>query len=208
MSSVRGVVSPSLEAHFNAMEARALAAEGDSPGAHRALSATDRVFERRDPQSDSEWFGYFDDAELIAEFGHCFRDLGRSKDAIAYAERAISGASPRSDFFATMVKAVAYLDQPKSRAVDPEAACEAVSAALKLGLGVKSARCVQYLKDFRERLGPFDTTRAAQELAEASADCAIWQLAEPRTMRGPLRYRGGHHLGGRQRSQPKPNGDK
>ena len=190
------------------MEARALAAEGDSPGAHRALSATDRVFERRDPQSDSEWFGYFDDAELIAEFGHCFRDLGRSKDAIAYAERAISGASPRSDFFATMVKAVAYLDQPKSRAVDPEAACEAVSAALKLGLGVKSARCVQYLKDFRERLGPFDTTRAAQELAEASADCAIWQLAEPRTMRGPLRYRGGHHLGGRQRSQPKPNGDK
>ena len=180
-SSIRGVESPSLEAHFNAMEARALAAEGDSPGAQRALSATARVFERRDPQTDPEWFGYFDDTELSAEFGHCFRDLGRTQDAIAYAERAISGTTPRSDFFVMMVKAVAYLDQPKSKGADPEAACEAASAALELGLGVKSARCVQYVKDFREKLGPFEKTRVAQELAEANADCVIWKLGQPAT---------------------------
>jgi tetratricopeptide (TPR) repeat protein len=180
-SSIRGLDSPSLEAHFDAMEARALAAEGDSPGTQRALSAAARVFERRDPQTDPEWFGYFDDAELSAEFGHCFRDLGRAQDAIAYAERAISGTSPRSDFFVMMVKAVAYLDQPKTKGADPDAACEAASAALQLGRGVKSARCVQYVKDFREKLGPFEKTRVAQDLAEANADCVVWQLGHPAT---------------------------
>ena len=187
-SSIRGVESPSLEAHFDAMEGRALAAEGDSRGTQRALSAAARVFERRDPQTDPEWFGYFDDAELSAEFGHCFRDLGRAQDAIAYAERAISGTSPRSDFFVMMVKAVAYLDQPKCKGADPEAGCEAASAALELGRGVKSARCVQYVEDFREKLGPFENTRVAQDLAEANADCVVWQLGQPATAVG--RYSG------------------
>ena len=90
-SSIGGVESPSLEAHFDAMEARALAAEGDSPGTQRALSAAARVFERRDPQTDPEWFGYFDETELSAEFGHCFRDLGMAQEAIAYAEGAHLG---------------------------------------------------------------------------------------------------------------------
>jgi hypothetical protein len=185
-SSMRGVASPSLEAHFNAMEARALAAEGDSPGTQRALSTAARVFERRDPESDPEWFGYFDDAELSAEFGHCFRDLGRSQDAIAHAERAISGTSPRSDFFVMMVKAVAYLDQPKSKGADLEAACEAASAAFELGSALKSVRCAQYVKDFREKLGPFERTRVAQELAEANADYVIWQMGQPATTVAPL----------------------
>ncbi|HET9873922.1 MAG TPA: hypothetical protein VFP89_15165 [Propionibacteriaceae bacterium] len=59
------------------MEARALAADGDSSAADRALSASVRVFERRAEGSDPDWFGYFDDAELSAESSHCFRDLGR-----------------------------------------------------------------------------------------------------------------------------------
>jgi hypothetical protein len=139
------------------------------------------VFERRDSHTDPEWFGYFDDAELSGEFCHCFRDLGRSQDAIAYAERAVSGKSLRSDFFVTMVKAVGYLDQPKSKGAELEAACEAASAALRLGLGVKSARCVQYVKGFREKLAPFAKTRTAQEFAEANADCVVWQLGQPAT---------------------------
>jgi hypothetical protein len=87
------------------MEARALAVGGDSVGAGKALNSAVRVFEKRDLGTDPEWISYFDDAELSAEFSHCFPDLGRHRDALTYAERATSGASERSDFFVRMVEA-------------------------------------------------------------------------------------------------------
>ena len=67
-------------------------------------------FERRNPVADPEWFQYFDEAELSAELGHCFRDLGGH--AAAHRPITVSGASscgPRSDFFVTMVLAEARL---------------------------------------------------------------------------------------------------
>lgn len=174
-----GMATPSLEAHFHAMEARALAAGGDSSAADRALSASVRVFERREAGSDPEWFSYFDDAELSAEFGHCFRDLGRSKDAVTYAERAMSGLSPRSDFFVLMVKAVGYLGTLGRGDAQPDAACAAALAAFEIGGNLKSARCVQYARDFRRRLAPYADSQAVRKFAEAGAHHAVWRMTEP-----------------------------
>lgn len=161
------------------MEARALAAAGDSSAADRALSTSVRVFERREAGSDPDWFGYFDDAELSAEFGHCFRDLGRSKAAVTYAERGISGLSPRSDFFVLMVQAVGHLGTPGRGDAQPDAACAAALAALEIGGIMKSARCVQYARDFRTKLAPFADVRAVREFAEAGKHHAVWRMTDP-----------------------------
>lgn len=174
-----GLAPPSLEAHFYAMEARALAAAGESSAAERALSTSVRVFERREAGSDPDWFGYFDDAELSAEFAHCFRDLGRSKAAVTYAERGISGLSPRSDFFVLMVQAVGHLGTPGRGDAQPDAACAAALAALKIGGNMKSARCIQYARDFRTKLAPYAGARAVREFAEAGEHHPVWRMTDP-----------------------------
>jgi len=167
--------TPTLTAHFHAMEARALAAAGDAVGSERALSGAVKVFDRRHPDNDPEWISYFDDAELNAEFSHCFRDIGRSSDAVVYAQRALSGASPRSDFFVTMVLASGYLGQGMA---EIDEACRVAQTALDLGAQLKSARCAAYLRQFREQLAPFGRTTAAQSLSEYAAESALWLESE------------------------------
>jgi hypothetical protein len=178
-TGTRGKATATLTAHFYAMEARALAIGGDASGAEKALGAAVRVFERRKPGHDPEWISYFDDAELSAEFSHCFRDLGRGKDTVTYAERALAGAanvSARSDFFVMMVKAAGQLKgrtgTPRHAEVDE--ACATVTHALEVGAQVKSARCVQYLREVRAALDPFAHLAAVRELEAAHSDHSLW----------------------------------
>jgi hypothetical protein len=165
-----------LAAHFHAMEARALAITGDAAGAQRALGEAVRVFEKRRPGDDPDWMRYFNDTELSAEFSHCFRDLNRSADAITYAERGISGESARSDFFVTMVLATGHLDAGGSRA-DVEEACRVARSALQIGAHVRSARCLEYVSQFRSALKPFASHRAVLDLSEEAAGHPLWQAS-------------------------------
>ena len=84
-AGTRGIATPTLTAHFHAMEARALARLGDAKACGHALSESMREFERANPENDPEWIRYFNESELSAEFGHCMRDLGRAGDAISHA---------------------------------------------------------------------------------------------------------------------------
>ncbi|MGY4768961.1 hypothetical protein ACXC9Q_18775 [Kribbella sp. CWNU-51] len=173
----RGHATSTLTAHFHAMEARALAIGGDAVGAQRSLGEAVRVFEKRRPGDDPEWISYFNDVELSAEFSHCFRDLQRSSDAITYAERGISGSSARSDFFVTMVLAAGHLDGG-GRNADIEEACRVAKSALELGTQVRSARCAEYVRQFRSALKPFATHRAVVELREEAAEHPLWNASQ------------------------------
>jgi hypothetical protein len=53
-----------------------------------ALAAAERSFQDGDSGRDPEFIGYFNEAELAAELGHCFRDLGDSSRAAGHAARA------------------------------------------------------------------------------------------------------------------------
>ena len=64
-----------LRAQFHAMEARALARTGDPAACDQAIGDALRHFEQRRPDDDPLWISYFDDIELAAELGHCYRDL-------------------------------------------------------------------------------------------------------------------------------------
>jgi hypothetical protein len=171
-AGTRGIATPTLAAHFLAMEARAVAASGDAAATTRLLSETTRVFERGQRANDPAWITYFDDAELSAEIAHCFRDIGRGTEAASHAARALEaarGVSTRSDFFVTMVQADGLL-----MAGEVEQACAIAKQALQLGRSVKSARCAQYLQSFRARLAPHIATPHYRELAATAADHPMW----------------------------------
>jgi transcriptional regulator with XRE-family HTH domain len=169
------VSTATLSSHFHAMEARALARLGDAYGCDRALAAAMREFERRKPEDDPAWIRYFDESELSAEFGHCLRDLGRAADATRYASRslvAVDGTFMRSDFFVTMVLADAHL-----AAGELEQACDAALMALSQGEQIRSARCVSYVREYRERLTMAGNSRIAAEFREQAATSRLWRIA-------------------------------
>jgi hypothetical protein len=78
--------------------------------------------------------------------------------------------SPRADFFVTMVHADALL-----QAKNLDKACAVARAALDAGTQLKSARCAQYVRRFREALDEkAHGARAAVELAEYAAGHPLW----------------------------------
>ena len=171
LMGISSVATPTLRAQFHAMEARALARTGDRKGCEQALANAARELDGRNGD-EPEWITYFDEAELAAEMAHCFRDVDRARQAVEHAQNAMSGSHVRSDFFATMVLADAHL-----RAGDPEEACRVALDALDLGEQLKSARCVAYLAEFRQRLAAVGDTAAVREFREQAADHRLWSAA-------------------------------
>jgi transcriptional regulator with XRE-family HTH domain len=176
MTGTPGIATPTLTAHFHTMEARALARLGDAKGCDRSLAEGVREFERRNPDNDPAWIRYFDESELSAEFGHCLRDLGRAADAAQYASRSLVAVNEttfmRSDFFAMMVLADAYLDGGER-----EQACDVALKALMAGEQIRSARCVKYLREFHQRLTTGGISRSAAEFYEQAAGSRLWRIA-------------------------------
>ena len=90
-------------------------------------------------------------------------------DAAQYASRSVGAAGDgrfvRSDFFATMVLADAYL-----AAGDLEQACATALVALTAGELIRSGRCVNYLREFRQHLARAGDTTAVTEFSEQALD--------------------------------------
>ena len=176
MAGTRRVATAGLAAHFHAMEARALAKLGDAHACDLALAAAVRSFERRNPEDEPTWIQYFDDAELSAELGHCFRDLGRATDASQHASQCLAVIDEstflRSDFFAAMVLADAYV-----AAGEVEQACRIALNALALGEQLRSARCVRYLREFRELLANVGHARGLPDFHEQARASRLWRIA-------------------------------
>jgi transcriptional regulator with XRE-family HTH domain len=172
-SGTRGIATPTLTAHFHAMEARALARLGDAKACGHALSESMREFERASPENDPEWIRYFNESEVSAEFGHCMRDLGRASDAIQHAGNGLgpSGEFARSDFFVSIVLADAHLGSG-----DIEQACRVTLRALTAGEQIRSARCVSYLREFMGHL-PATDSRALADFREEAAESRLWRIA-------------------------------
>ena len=175
-TGTQGVATPTLTSHFHTMEARALARMGDAKDCDRALAEAVREFERRNPENDPGWIRYFNESELSAEFGHCLRDLGRAADAARYASQSVAAVGDttflRSDFFATVVLADAHV-----AAGEIEQACGVALQALTAGEQIRSARCVNYLREFHQRLAATGNSRAVAEFHERAINSRLWRIA-------------------------------
>jgi tetratricopeptide (TPR) repeat protein len=178
-AGTRGRATATLTAHFSLMEARALARLGDATGTDRAISKAVTLFEKRRPDDDPEWIRYVDDAELAAEIGHCFRDLGRHQDAAIYLLQSVGGTSEeylRSNYFATMVLADAHL-----AAGDREQAQSIAVNALGVGEHLKSARTTAYMREFRAHIAAGGRSHADADFLFIAESHGLWRRA---TLRG------------------------
>lgn len=176
MTGTSSAATPTLSAHFHTMEARALARLSDAKGCDRALAEAVREFERRNPDDDPEWIRYFNEVELNAEFGHCYRDLGRTDAALQYATQGIlspdDASFVRSDFFVAIVLADSHLASG-----DVEQACATVRKALDAGEQIRSARCVGYLREFSKHLVRIGDTTSVVEFNETASQSRLWRIA-------------------------------
>ncbi len=82
------------------------------------------------------------------------------------------GGFVRSDFFATMVLADAHLASG-----DLEQGCATALTALREGELIRSARCVRYLREFRQHLARAGDTTVAADFEEQARESRLWRIA-------------------------------
>lgn len=147
VEGAKGRATPRAMALNSAMEARALSNAGDRIAAGRAMNEAERHFEHAGTAEDPTWLGYFDEAELMGELCHCFRDLKMRREAVEQAQRAVDSTDPkyaRTLGFCRMVLAQSHLLNGEL-----EAAVTTASLAVDGGDTLQSTRFQRYVTDFQ-----------------------------------------------------------
>ncbi|MER5915911.1 regulator [Streptomyces sp. NPDC001982] len=145
---------PVVQALLHSAEARAHGVLGEVRACTGALVRAERALEAARPGDEvPHWARLFDEAQLADEFGHCHRDLQQFRAAAQHAERSLQLRAPlyaRSRLFCRVVLATARLglgELDQACALGAEAAGQAVE--------MRSARAVEYVRDFERRLEPY-----------------------------------------------------
>jgi tetratricopeptide (TPR) repeat protein len=159
--------TPTTMALFHAMEARALASQGNSGETATALTTAEAWMARSQPENDPSWIKYFDRAELHAEFAHCFRDLGDSDLAAHHAQASINESENmyvRSLSFCRTVLATAHL-----QANELDEALTVARGVVDTAAELKSFRVLSYVEDFQNRLAVKINESSVREFSEYAA---------------------------------------
>ncbi|QLH23815.1 sporulation protein [Streptomyces sp. Rer75] len=149
----KGDSTPRGMALFLAHEARALSTAQDYTGAVRAMNEAEKSFERVDAADDPKWLSYMDEAELVGEFCHCFRDLKRGSEAVRLAERAVALTDPKYARTLGFVRMV--LAQSQLLNGDLEEAVATATQAVEAAEALQSARFQCYVENFQREISPF-----------------------------------------------------
>ncbi|MGP3924072.1 MULTISPECIES: regulator [unclassified Streptomyces] len=165
---VGGGGAPAVQALLHAVEARAHGVLGEVRACTASLARAERFLEAARPGDDVPyWARFFDEAQLADEFGHCYRDLQQYRAAAQHAERSLQlrGAGyARSRLFCRVVLASARLglgELDQACAVGAEAAVQAAE--------MRSARAVEYVRDFERRLEPYKDAAPVRAFRERLA---------------------------------------
>ncbi|MFE9939049.1 tetratricopeptide repeat protein [Streptomyces hirsutus] len=147
VEGAKGRATPRAMANYSAMEARALSNAGDGMAAGRAMREAERHFERAGTAEDPPWLSYFDEAELMGELCHCFRDLKMRREAVEQAQRAVDGTDPK--YARTLGFCRMVLAQSQLLNGELEAAVTTASLAVDGGDSLQSSRFQRYVTDFQ-----------------------------------------------------------
>ncbi|KOG85369.1 regulator, partial [Streptomyces varsoviensis] len=142
---------PVVQALLHAVEARGHGVLSEVRACTASLARAERALETARPGDDVPyWARFFDEGQLADEFGHCYRDLQQYRAAALHAERSLQlrGAGfARSRLFCRVVLASARLGLGEL-----EQACVLGAEAAQQASEMRSARAVEYVRDFERRL--------------------------------------------------------
>ncbi|MEV7123010.1 regulator [Kitasatospora griseola] len=166
------IAAPVVQALMHAAEARGHALAGDVRACTTALVRCERALATARSGDDvPSWARYFDDAQLADEFAHCYRDLQQWRPAAQHAEKSLRLRAPayaRSRILCRLVLASARLGMG-----DVDESCSMATDSLRAAGEMRSARTVEYLRDFHRRLAPYRTTPAARAFEEATRQAGV-----------------------------------
>ncbi|MFI1012457.1 regulator [Streptomyces sp. NPDC020965] len=152
---------PVVQALLHAVEARGHGVLGDVRACTASLARAERALESARPGDEvPHWARFFDEAQMADEFGHCYRDLQQYRSAVQHAERSLQlrpAALARSRLFCRVVLATARLglgELDQACALGAEAALQASE--------MRSARALEYVRDFERRLEPYRDAAAVR----------------------------------------------
>jgi tetratricopeptide (TPR) repeat protein len=147
----RGRTHASVMARLHTAEACAHAIAGDTRSCAIALRRAERATEKTSRSEEPAWAGYFTPAHLAGTAIRCLRDLGRTKDALRYADQALdlSDGSVRTRALHTALIASVHAT---GATAEPEHASQLGHDALDLAERVRSRRVADRITDLAHRL--------------------------------------------------------
>jgi hypothetical protein len=152
---------PVVQALLHSVEARGHGVLGEARACTASLVRAERAMETARPGDEvPHWARFFDEAQLADEFGHCHRDLQQYRSAAQHAERSLQLHAPalaRSRLFCRVVLASARLGMGEL-----DQACALGAEAALQASEMRSARAVEYVRDFERRLEPYRDAAAVR----------------------------------------------
>lgn len=159
---------PVVQSLLHASEARGHAVLGDLRACTASLTRAERALETARPRDEVPyWARFYDEAQLADEFAHCYRDLQQYRAAAQHAERSLQLRAPgqaRGRLFCRVVLATARLGLGEL-----EQACALGAEAAQAASEMRSARAVEYVRDFERRLEPYRDAAAVRGYRERVA---------------------------------------
>lgn len=151
----------SVMARLHTAEACAQAVAGDAIATRRALASAESAMAHQ-PHDRPAWAGYFTPAHFAGTAVRCFRDLGRPKDALEYADLAmtISAGGIRTEALHAALVATVHAEHG-----DLDRACDLGDTALRLAEHIRSKRVEDRISTLSLVLGRHRTDSRAGELA-------------------------------------------
>ncbi|MEI5009888.1 regulator [Streptomyces sp. NPDC087659] len=152
---------PAVQALLHAVEARGHGVLGEVRSCTASLVRAERTLDTARPGDDvPHWARFFDEAQLADEFGHCHRDLQQYRAAVQHAERSLQLRAPgfaRSRLFCRVVLATSRLGLGEL-----DQACALGVEAAQQASEMRSARAIEYVRDFERRLEPYRDAAAVR----------------------------------------------
>lgn len=159
---------PVVQALLHSVEARGHGVLGEARACTTSLARAERALESARPGDEvPHWARTFDEGQLADEFGHSYRDLQQYRAAVQHAERSLQLRSPafaRSRLFCRVVLASARLGLGEL-----DQACALGAEAAQQATEIRSARAVDYVRDFERRLEPYREAAAVRNYRDRIA---------------------------------------
>ncbi|MDT0307291.1 hypothetical protein RM780_09980 [Streptomyces sp. DSM 44917] len=167
-----GDTSPRVRAFLASRQARAHAVAGDERACARALNRAEQLLDTADTAAwqDPAWVYYFDSAELAAQAGACFVDLGQPEQAEPVLMRALADQAP--SYVRDRTIYTIRLARARLQAGHLDHACDLAAQAAELAHSARSNRGSQEVSALRTSLQPFSSSPAVTALDERIAALA------------------------------------